>query len=153
MKLTAGSPVGLLSKTSHRNSLRRALPPAAAYLILVRSFTRTWTYGPRLTLTSGSRHHVCAIASQPSKTLRMAEEFSTLETQPKSERLTSISVYRVAPSFMRMDSIFQPSSFRQSALTASITSAIVPSTGGNGVCTLSEVELLSEPDARFHQQS
>jgi hypothetical protein len=28
-----------------------------------------------------------------------------------------------------------------------------PISGGNGVCTLSEVELLSEPDARFHQQT
>jgi hypothetical protein len=28
-----------------------------------------------------------------------------------------------------------------------------PITGGNGLCVLSEVELVSEPDARFHQQT
>jgi len=28
-----------------------------------------------------------------------------------------------------------------------------PISGGNGLCILSEVELLSEPDARFHQQT
>jgi hypothetical protein len=28
-----------------------------------------------------------------------------------------------------------------------------PITGGNGVCVFSEVELLSEPDARFHEQT
>jgi hypothetical protein len=28
-----------------------------------------------------------------------------------------------------------------------------PISGGNGVCVLSEVELLSEPDARFHGQT
>ena len=28
-----------------------------------------------------------------------------------------------------------------------------PIAGGNGLCVLSEVELLSEPDARFHQQT
>ena len=28
-----------------------------------------------------------------------------------------------------------------------------PISGGNGVCVLSEVELLSEPDARFHEQT
>jgi hypothetical protein len=27
-----------------------------------------------------------------------------------------------------------------------------PISGGNGVCVFSEVELLSEPDARFHEQ-
>jgi hypothetical protein len=28
-----------------------------------------------------------------------------------------------------------------------------PISGGNGVCAFSEVELLSDPDARFHQQT
>jgi hypothetical protein len=28
-----------------------------------------------------------------------------------------------------------------------------PFSGGNGLCVFSEVELLSEPDARFHQQT
>ena len=28
-----------------------------------------------------------------------------------------------------------------------------PVSGGNGVCVFSEAELLSEPDARFHQQT